>query len=32
MPTSIVDVNNYRGITLLTTFNKLFEVIFLEAY
>ena len=25
---SILDVNNYRGITLLTTFNKLFEVIF----
>ena len=24
---SILDVNNYRGITLLTTFNKLFEVI-----
>ena len=25
--TSILEVNNYRGITLLTTFNKLFEVI-----
>ena len=25
---SILDVNNHRGITLLTTFNKLFEVIF----